>query len=155
MKSIETVLEAGIFPKEDDSICIAYKKVLTNKNLNISKNTYKVLNLWKAELEKVIKNDLKWDLLISDKIPILIADILFGKPINTKNCISKKSDFAIDRITASKIIFYFADNFIRNPKEKHLGEIACILWIIIWATYKQRGYKERGININNICFSLD
>lgn len=150
LKSIETVLEAGIFPKEDDSICIAYKKVLTNKNLNISKNTYKVLNLWKAELEKVIKNDLKWDLLISDKIPILIADILFGKPINTKNCISKKSDFAIDRITASKIIFYFADNFIRNPKEKHLGEIACILWIIIWATYKQRGYKERGININNI-----
>ncbi len=149
-KSLETAIKAGVFPKENDSICIAYKKVLTDKNFNMSKNTHKVINSWKEELKKIIKKDLKWDLLIRDKIPTLIADILFNKPINTKNCISKKSDFTIDRITASKIIFYFVINFIRNPREKHLGEIACILWVIIWATYKQRGYKERGININSI-----
>lgn len=42
----------------------------------------------------------------------------------------------IDRYTAAKIIKSFMEVFISDPDNRKAGEIACVLWILIWSAQK-------------------
>jgi hypothetical protein len=60
--------------------------------------------------------------------------------VSTKTGRWKQSQ-GIDDITAAKLLRYFIDDFLANPQNKKMGEIACVLWIMIWIA--QENYSER------------
>src|SRR5690606_3029965 len=61
------------------------------------------------------------------------------QPLKTKKQGRWKQCEGIDDVTAAQIIRYFISKFIADPRNKKLGEIACVLWILLWIAQEGEG----------------
>ena len=62
---------------------------------------------------------------------------------------------AIDRYTAAKYIEYFVRKYLEAPNQIKYGEIACILWVMIWCAQEAPGFAYEQDVVNLSCADVD
>lgn len=118
-------------PNKNENVGNAIKRVIRFRKERNYGQFYDLLKEWEICLNKIIFNDLDWS---KEKQEICFAKMkaFFYKPI--KRAIKEKFAGTIDRYTAAEVILYFVQKSIQNPHDRRSGQIACILWILIWIT---------------------
>ena len=122
-------------PRENDYIADAYEKVRRVLRERSFRNYEHLMILWRDFLENLVFANVDWT--DGEKTGFIKEwEInIFGSPL--KNSVNHDGrwvqDMAIDRQRAGKILKYFIDRFLTDPsKRKKDGEIACLLWTLIW-----------------------
>jgi hypothetical protein len=106
--------------------------------------------LWRDFLENLMFVNVAWTSNEKDRFIKKWEINIFGSSIKS----AKKSEgrweqaMAIDQQSAGKIIKYFLDRFLANPsKEKRSGEIACLLWTLIWLAQDS---EAKGFTVSQV-----
>lgn len=119
-------------PSKDESIGIAIEKAIRFRKERNYGQFYDLLRDWEKYLKKLIFAELDWS---EEKRQACFAKmkIFFYRPIKIAiNEKKKEGSRAIDRHTAAEIILYFVQKSIQYPRDRRFGQIACILWLLIW-----------------------
>lgn len=129
------VFSHSFAPIYGENLDAAYAKVRRALREGSSKHYKYLMTSWRDRLEVLFFADVAWT--DSEKKSFIKEwEInLFGCPIKRRAHHDGRwnQDMAIDRQTAGKIIKYFIDRFCIDPsKRKRDGEIACMLWMLIW-----------------------
>ena len=72
---------------------------------------------------------------------------LFNEVSSSKNPLVGrwKGGYAIDSITASKIILYHIDLFMQKPHRIEYGEISCLLWLLIFLSKSKQDNRQYSL----------
>lgn len=148
-KNPKKIDDADFAPQKGQSLALAYEGVLRSIRARSCRHRQALLSIYKEALERAMFENVPWS--EREKIAFLHQwqDNFFktGKLLDSKKPGRWKQCEGIDDVTASKFIKHFITEFIVNPKNKKLGEIACVLWILIWIA--QEG-PEGGINLKQV-----
>lgn len=134
-KNSSAVFTKQFAPSKSDYIAHAYEKVRRALQERSLRNYEHLMILWRDFLENLMFTNVDWT---SGEKEVFIKKWeinIFEYPLKR----SKNNDgrweqtMTIDRKTAGQLIKYFIDRFLTNPsKKKRDGEIACLLWTLIW-----------------------
>lgn len=136
-KDVGVIFTQPFAPTEDDYIANAYEKVLRTLKMGNLRNYEHLMILWRDCLEGLMFTNVKW--ADSEKMAFIKEwkRNIFGCEVKGQvNPDGRwKQTMAIDQVTAGKMIKYFIDRFLEDPsKKKRYGEIACLLWLLVWLT---------------------
>lgn len=131
---------AGFAPKKGLSLALAYEKVMNSIRIRQSKHRHSLRKIYKKKLEDKIFENVPWseeekDLFLKKWQSRFFDEnekIQQSKPGRWKQC------ECISRKTAAQLIEYFVNEFISDPTNKKTGEIACVLWILIWTAQQDK-----------------
>ncbi len=134
-KDPAVVFSKSFAPMERDDLDQAYAKVRRALRERFLRNYEHLMILWRDFLENLIFANVDWT---EDEKEAFIKEWeinLFGCPL--KRPIVRdgrwEQTMVIDRESAGKIIKHFIDRFLTDPsKKKRDGEMACLLWTLIW-----------------------
>ncbi|CCB86460.1 unknown protein [Parachlamydia acanthamoebae UV-7] len=149
-KDIAIVFTKPFAPTEKDYIAHAYEKVRRELRKRSLRNYENLMILWRDFLENLMFVNVAWTSNEKDRFIKKWELNIFGSSI--KN--AKKSEgrweqaMTIDQQSTGKIIKYFLDKFLANPsKEKRNGEIACLLWTLIWLAQDS---EAKGFTVSQV-----
>lgn len=128
----------GFAPNPNQKIAHAYENVLNAIRNRESRHRQNLRCRYQQKLEQYIFEGLKWTLEQRQAFLNQWKENLFKRNLKaTSHSHSRwKQCEGIDQFTAAKCIKYFVLKFISNPHDRQRGEIACILWILIWSAKK-------------------
>lgn len=138
--TIENEFNAAISPHEPSANCtIAQAWEYVQKTLKEGKHRKieKFLQLYLTFLEETIFHQIPWSSQQKYYWLKEWEDKLFRRPPSTpRNAPGRwQQGNALDYIKAAKLIRYFVENFLQNPKDLKSAEVACILWLMLWCAY--------------------
>lgn len=151
LSKIESKLDKAISlhePPAVSTVTIAWKHVKKILREGKHRGIEKFLQLYLSLLEETMFHQMSW----SDQQKYYWLkereDKLFGNvPSNTGNAPGRwQQGNAIDYIKAAKLIHYFVEDFLQNPKNTESGELSCILWLMLWCTY----HHINDIRVNDV-----
>lgn len=138
-------------PKLDQSLAEAYETILKTEQTKSCRYGQPLLGIYKGNLEKAMFENVSWsqkrqasflvewrrELWDKEKPQKQEKIIDRSKTKRVNGTVLPKSGRweqcqGVDDVTAAKFLRYFIDEFIANPLNKKMGEIACVLWIMIW-----------------------
>lgn len=132
--------KAGFAPKKGLSLALAYEKVMRSIRTRQSKHRHSLRKIYKEKLEDTIFDNVSWS--EEEKNSFLKKwqsrffdeneKIRQAKPGRWKQC------ECVSRETTAYLIEYFVNEFISNPAKKKAGEVACILWTLIWIAQQDK-----------------
>lgn len=133
--------EADFVPQKEDSLALAYESVMRSVRMRCCRHRAPLLQIYKRNLEEALFEDVPWNAREQQCFLQEWKDNFFSTVQSAK---PKKSGRwtqceGIDDIIASQFIEYFVSKFIADPKNKKLGEIACVLWILLWIAQEGDG----------------
>jgi hypothetical protein len=143
-KYLEVFYKSGDFlnkefaPQSNENILEAYKKNLILIKSRKFKHYFEFLNKWKGELVRIMFEDVEIDVakrstFLSYLDQFLLENTLSIVPLKKSRW---ENSQAIDQFTASAIIYYFVDLFIKDPSKKVLGQLVCLLWTLVWFAHE-------------------
>lgn len=134
----ERVDEVDFSPQKGHSLAFAYEAVLQSIRTRSFRHRQALLSVYKEALENAIFEQVPWN---NEKQAAFLNEWrnnLFKQ--NSKLRSSKPGRWSqckgISDIKAAKFIKYFMEMFIANPQDKKVGEIVCLLWILIWIAHE-------------------
>jgi hypothetical protein len=130
-KNVDTV---DFAPQQGYSLAFAHIAVLESIKERHCRHRQSLRKLYKKALENALFENMPWSKEEKNSFLHQWKDNVFGSehPLRPKRPCRWKTCMGIDDVTAAKLIEHFASEFIANPKNKKLGEIACVLWILVW-----------------------
>lgn len=140
LSKMESKLKEAISLQEPpavSTVALAWEHVKKVLREGKHRRIEKFLQLYLSLLEETIFHQILWN--DQQKYYWLKEweDKLFGNvPSNPGNAPGRwRQGNAIDYIKAAKLILHFVEVFLENPKNTESGEIACILWLMLWCAY--------------------
>jgi hypothetical protein len=129
-------------PQSGQTLEHAYASVIKSTRERISQYWQNLRRRYRIKLERYMFTNLPWS--AKEKMVFLEKQQAIILGLQTTAAASKKQgrwkqDAGIDCFTASKFIENFVLKFINNPLDCQSGEIACILWILIWCAQNDCG----------------
>lgn len=134
-KNPATIFKRPFAPTEHDYIAHAYEKVRRALRERSFRNYEHLMILWRNFLENLMFTGVTWDDNEKASFAKQWELNIFGCPIkrSKRNEGRWEQSMTIDRPTAGKLLQHFIDRFLASPlKNKKDGEIACVLWTLIW-----------------------
>ena len=127
-------------PTNGLSLALAYEKVMRSIRTRQSKHRYSLRKIYKEKLEEKIFDNITWsgeekDLFLKEWQSNFFDQnkrLLHTKPGRWKQCECVSQD------TAASLIEYFVNEFISDPANKKAGDVACVLWILIWIAQQDK-----------------
>lgn len=139
-------------PHKDLSLALGYEKVMMSTRKHKSKHRNPLRNIYKRMLEEAIFENV--DCSEEEKRSFFkhweIKFFNYHKQTRSKPGRWKQSE-GIDCYEAALFIKYFIDEFIDDLNNKKLGEIACILWLLIWIAQQNKSDQVSITDILNLC----
>lgn len=134
-KDFTTLFTKPFAPTESDYIAHAYQKVRLQLRERSLRNYEHLMVLWRHFLEDLMFSNVAWTDVEKAGFIKEWEISIFGPSVNHR--IEQEERWeqarAIDKKQAGKIIKYFIDRFLADPsKHKKEGEIACLLWTLVW-----------------------
>jgi len=134
-KDFTTLFTKPFAPTESDYIAHAYQKVRLQLRERSLRNYEHLMVLWRHFLEDLMFSNVAWTDIEKAGFIKEWEISIFGPSMNHR--IEQEGRWeqarAIDKKQAGKIIKYFIDRFLADPsKHKKDGEIACLLWTLVW-----------------------
>lgn len=138
--TIENEFNAAISPHEpsaNSTIAQAWEYVKKTLKEGKHRKIEKFLQLYLSLLEETIFHQVPWS--SQQKYYWLKGweDKLFGSSPSTPRDAPGRwqQGNALDYIKAAKLMRYFVENSLKNPKDLKSAEVACILWLMLWCAY--------------------
>jgi hypothetical protein len=121
-------------PKPGQSIEMAYKSVLLSIRSRKFKHRHALRKMYQSKLVGAIFEGLNWNDSLCRSFLKEFNRRVFGegKKSSDRSLGRWEQCKGIDRYTAARFIEHFVIKFINDPSDKQSGEIACILWLLIW-----------------------
>lgn len=131
---------AGFAPKAGLSLALAYEKVMKSIRTRQSKHRHSLRKIYKKKIEEKIFDNVPWSEEKKDSFLRKWQSRFFdeNKKIQQANPGRWKQCECVSRETAARLIEYFVNEFIFNPANKKAGEVACVLWILIWIAQQDK-----------------
>lgn len=138
--TIENEFNAAISPHEpsaNSTIAQAWEYVKKTLKEGKHRKIEKFLQLYLSLLEETIFHQVPWSNQQKYYWLKEWEDKLFGSSPSTPRDAPGRwqQGNALDYIRAAKLIRYFVENFLKNPKDLKSAEVACILWLMLWCAY--------------------
>lgn len=137
-KNPQRVDEVDFAPQEKQSLAFAYEAVLQSIRTRSYRHRQALLSVYKSALEQALFEQVPWNKEKQKAFLNEWRDNLFKE--NSKLCSSKPGRWSqckgISDFKAARLIKYFLEKFIANPQDKKMGEVACLLWILIWIAHE-------------------
>ena len=127
-------------PQEGQTLAEAYEILKKSTRARSSKYKNNLRIHYKRLLEEALFKGISPDDPIRKSYLMQWEKNLFGqrkKSSSLTNNSELKQHRGIDRYTAGRCIAQLVDEFLNDPSKSHLGEAACILWILIWASQEK------------------
>ncbi len=123
--------EIPFAPDKHECIGDAIEKVIRFRKERNYGSSYELLKEWEVCLKEIAFSKLNWS---EEKQEACFAKMktFIYEPLKGHLKTKKENARAIDRYTAGEIILYFVQKSIQNPTDRISGQIACILWVLIW-----------------------
>lgn len=141
--------EIDFAPKADQSVRLAYENVIKSIRSRRCRHRQTLRKLYKQKLEQAIFEGLPWSDQQRRSFLEQWQQNFFEQP--QKSAKSKSNRWkqceGVDRYTAARFIRHFVDKFIKDPSDQKAGEIACILWLLVWSA--QEG-KSDSITLQQV-----
>lgn len=133
-------------PNKNENVGNAIKRVIQFRKERNYGQFYDLLKEWEICLNKITFNQLDWS---NEKQEKCFAKMktFFYKPV--KRTIKEGCAKTIDRYTVAEIILYFVQKSIQNPRDRKSGQIACILWMLMWITQET---LNASVSIQEVIF---
>lgn len=138
-------------PQPGQSLALAYEAVVKSEQSKSHRYGQPLLKMYKKKLERIMFENVpdqkrqasflaEWRHRLREKTKShaqkQCTDHLTENKASEKTIVPKTGRWedcrAIDDFTAARLIRYFMDRFIANPQDKKMGEIACVLLILIY-----------------------
>lgn len=134
-KQPQKIDELDFSAQDGQSLAFAYEAVLKSVKTRTYRHRLGLLLTYKRCLEEALFDGILWNKDRQKAFLLEWKNTLFSnhKPIRSHAKTGRwKQCEAIDYVTAAKFIRYFVDQFIANPSDLKMGEVACVLWLLIW-----------------------
>lgn len=137
----QSINGVDFIPQEGDLLGLAYERVLQSKENRCFRHRRGLRELYKQFLEEELFENVPWTK--AEKVAYLRnehASLFKNRPLKKTRKYGRWLQCeGIDDITASRFIKYFVTSFIEDPKNKKMGEIACVLWIFLCISQEGKG----------------
>jgi len=148
--SARSALQKTFFaPQPGESVAACLERLWYVKRKGSYRNYSEFLKMWEHTLKSQIVVSTKFS---SSDEALFSAwkSKLFNEVPSYKNSLSArwKGGYAIDSPTASKIILYHIDLFIKKPHRIENGEISCLLWLLIFLSNSKQ--DNRPYNLKDV-----
>lgn len=153
LSDFPAIQTAFFAPKEQDSIAYGLESLWYVQRTKKYRNYGTLLLQWEEALKLQAFQGIQWKEADKKDFFTLWKRRLFNEAYPPQKSLKGrwKEGLAIDRITASKIILYFVDRFIEKPYRLIFGEIACLLWTLIFLSDKAKFTLEQILTISSAC----
>jgi hypothetical protein len=127
-------------PSDGMSLALAYEEVMMSIRRRERRHRDSLRNIYKSKLIKTMFDGVPWSEEQKEAFLKQWQNNFFESHPNKINVKPGRWEQCrvIDRYTAAKFIKHFLELFINNPKSKKAGEVACILWVLIWAAQEEK-----------------
>lgn len=142
-KNPKNLYQNDFAPQPNQTVEQAYGAVIKSAQEHTAKHRQDLRFRYLVKLEKQIFNGLLW----SGEEKLAFLEKMKANFLNLDSLKKSGKDgrweqnAGIDCLTAANFIEHFVLEFIGNPAEYQSGEIACILWTLIWCA--QGGYNNK------------
>ena len=151
-KSPRKLYKTNFAPQSGQTLEQAYAAVIKSTRERTSQYWQNLRYRYRIKLERLMFTNLPWS--AKEKMVFLEeqqASILGLQASPTSEKQGRwKQDEGIDCFTAADFIEYFVLKFISNPMDYQSGEIACILWILIWCAQNGCGDDVSVEQVRNL-----
>lgn len=128
-------------PQKGMSLALAYELLMNSTRAHSFRHRQSLRICYKQELEQAMFMNVSFS--ETEKIAFLQQwwDLFFETktPSGCKRPGRWKSCEGVDDVLASRFIKHFVSDFISEPNSKKSGEIACVLWILLWIAQEHEG----------------
>lgn len=141
-KTPRKLKEIGFAPKMGQSAAQAYEVLRKSARARESRHRQTLRKYYRQKLEEAIFEGIPLEDPLREEYLREWENNMFGRKEGLPS--SKKDGRwtqcqSVDRRTAGRCVLTIVNAFLENPAERHLGEIACILWLCIQAS--QEGFS--------------
>jgi hypothetical protein len=135
-------------PRTGQSLSLAWEAVVESMRANTCRHRQSLRTIYKRELEREIFEGVPRTKYEKITFFRLWDDRLFKGDLKHQKIGRWEQCFGADIGKLSSILMHFITEFIKDPnKKKQFGEIACVLWVLIWSA---QGDCEGRISIKNV-----
>lgn len=151
-KSPCKLYKTNFAPQLGQTLEQAYASIIKSTRERTSQHWQNLRYRYRIKLERHMFANLPWStkekMVFLENLQASIHGLTIPTPFEKQG--RWKQDDGIDCFTSAVFIEYFVLKFINNPMDYQSGEIACILWILVWCAQNGCGNDVSIEQVRNL-----